>query len=145
MFIRHIRLIVSIKHFSCFVKSRISFVTQIITMWTKYWRHCFTHDIPHYFENQMRRPWFTHELLTSWLWLFGSVGSSLIFSLMLLSSCHIHPLWAKKGSFLVSMQCRGRRTRRMRGGEEGRWKSLKASLGSQVIKYLCWGGVLDTS
>ncbi len=53
-------------------------------------------------------------------WLSSSSSAFFsIFSLMLLSSCHARWLWAKKGSFLSSLQCRGWRTRRMWGGERG--------------------------
>lgn len=65
--------------------------------------------------------------------------SPLIFSLMLPSSCHIHWLRAKKGSFLYLSQCKGVENQKDVGGD------LKARLGSQIIKYPCWGGVLGTS
>lgn len=60
-----------------------------------------------------------HLFFDSWL---SSSAFFSIFSLMLLSFCHIHWHWAKKGSFLSSLQCRGWRTRRMWwGGEGGIW------------------------
>lgn len=83
---------------------------------------------------------FSHLDFDSWF-----AFPPLIFSLMLPSFCHTPWLGAKKGSYLSCSQCRGWRTRRMLGGEPERRKNLRASLGSQVIKYPCWGGVLSTS
>lgn len=64
---------------------------------------------------------------------------------MLLSSQHIHWLRAKKGSLFSSSQCRGVENQEDAGRRGGGSEVLGAWLRSQVIKYPCWGGALNTS